>query len=80
MELKEFFFWKGCDNGLRNLKGVDVILRREGHKFVRSEKLVGQREGQRLYRSTFLLRLEKPEDEKKEQAEEEEKTDATEDE
>jgi len=56
-------------------KDIEVILRREGHKFVRTEKLVGQREGQRLYRSTFLLRLEKPiEEQERELGQEENET------
>ncbi|VVB57460.1 NMD3 family protein [uncultured archaeon] len=40
-------------------KDVENILRREGYKFERNEKLVGQKEGGRLYRSTFLVRLDK---------------------
>ena len=38
-------------------KDVEEIIRRENYKFVRTEKLVGQKEGGRLYRTTFLVRL-----------------------
>lgn len=60
-------------------KDIEIMLRREGHKFVRTEKLVGQREGQRLYRSTFLLRLEKPKEELEKEAEHKEEETETED-
>lgn len=40
-------------------KEVAGLLQEEELKFVRSEKLAGQKQGKRLYRSTFLIRLEK---------------------
>ncbi|MCL6089107.1 MAG: 60S ribosomal export protein NMD3 [Candidatus Marsarchaeota archaeon] len=39
-------------------KDVESVIRNEGYKFTHTDKLVGQREGKRLYRSTYLLRLE----------------------
>ena len=53
----------GLDIQVGEKKEVENILRMEGYKFVRTEKLVGEKNGKPLLRSTFLLRLEKDEKE-----------------
>ncbi len=53
----------GMDIQVGEKRDVENILRLEGYKFVRTEKLVGEKNGKPLLRSTFLLRLEKGEKE-----------------
>ncbi len=53
----------GMDIQVGEKREVENILRLEGYKFVRTEKLVGEKNGKPLLRSTFLLRLEKDEKE-----------------
>lgn len=47
----------GLDIYIGVKKGVAEILRQEGLDFVRSEKLSGEKQGKRLYRSSYLIRL-----------------------
>jgi NMD protein affecting ribosome stability and mRNA decay len=47
----------GQDIYVAQKKHVEEILRSEGYKFKRTVKLVGQKEGIRLYRQTFIVRL-----------------------
>ena len=52
----------GVDIQVGEKRDVPDMLRFEGHKFVRTEKLVGEKNGKPLLRSTFLIRLEKIDD------------------
>ncbi len=48
----------GYDIYIGEKKEVPEILFHHGFKYLRTEKLAGEKNGKRLYRSTFLIRLE----------------------